>query len=314
MRIAVTGANGYVGRAIADAAHESGHQLVLNHRALDGHVGRETTQVVWGDLEEESVRRALTADIDVLVHCAGVTRSGSEQTLRHTNVTLARRMAQAAQSTGVRRFILLSSTGVYGLPGCRVSEDTEHRPANSYERSKSDGERAIADALIETELCIIRPSNVVGRNRTGAPLLRFLRRVSKGPIVYGRGAQVNYVHVCEVAWATVIAAATEKLVPSVIVNDSVSMEDFVTLARDALGARDVRDLVLPASAAARVRAVLAENRGRHSAVSRTLALVDTTYFVGERAHFVRMPESGVASMKRTLNRLVADYREAGKLA
>ena len=92
MKIAVTGAGGFVGQRLVPFLAEKGQQVVPLHR---------------GDLGAPDFQRA-----DVVIHLAAIAHSGGvdDQEYDEINRALPIRLARAAAEQGVRRFVFLSTT------------------------------------------------------------------------------------------------------------------------------------------------------------------------------------------------------------
>ncbi|MRX49804.1 NAD-dependent epimerase/dehydratase family protein [Paracoccus sp. S-4012] len=156
MRIALTGASGFVGRFIADAAGAAGHEMT----PLSPGTG-------WrlGDSPD------LTGH-DALVHCAflhapGRFRGGEGEDpdgFRRANIEGTLRLFEAAQRDAVSRVVLLSSRAVFDgwPPGTRLTEDLAVRPASLYGEVKAEAEAALPEGG-----CALRATGVYGPARAG---------------------------------------------------------------------------------------------------------------------------------------------------
>ena len=154
MKVLLTGASGFVGRALQDEfRHGDGAYEVLA-------LGRED-----GDLAEDGVAEAAIADArpDAVVHAAariGVVRceDAPEAALR-SNVLATTLVARAASKHGAR-LSYLSSSDVYGA-AVEADEDTLPAPESLYALTKLWGEQAAALAAPEG-LTILRLANPYG--------------------------------------------------------------------------------------------------------------------------------------------------------
>jgi NADH dehydrogenase len=112
MKIAITGGTGFVGRNIARALANEGHQVALIARGRDR--ADPTIQQLPGarfypiglDSPDE-LARALTG-CDAVAHCAGINRELGSQTFRRVHVEGTRNVVGAAQAAGVRKIALIS--------------------------------------------------------------------------------------------------------------------------------------------------------------------------------------------------------------
>lgn len=183
MRILVTGANGFVGRALCSVLDQTEDEVVRAVRTAttpwDVPVGDLNESTHWGE--------ALTQGIDVVVHLAGqvpLTDGAKEfRGDRYTQVNnlgttnLARQCAQH----GVKRFIFVSTVKVLGEGKNEPYRDTDLAvPADAYAISKWEAEQALRQIDAETgmEVVLLRPPLVYGPGVKGN-FLRLMQAIDK---------------------------------------------------------------------------------------------------------------------------------------
>lgn len=112
MKIAITGGTGFVGRNVARALAEEGHEVVLTGRGCDrtdpgiGQLaGGRFVRVGLDDVE--SLADAL-AGAEVVVHCAGINRELGAQTYQRVHIEGTRHVVEAARRAGAAKIILVS--------------------------------------------------------------------------------------------------------------------------------------------------------------------------------------------------------------
>jgi nucleoside-diphosphate-sugar epimerase len=153
----------------------------------------------------------LPTGIDLVIHLAGEKRNPAA--MEAVNHHGTRALAEAAVRAGVRRFVHLSSVGVYGAPkhSGLVDERFPHTPRNAYEASKDAGEAAVREVCRSSgiECVVVQPSNVIGHvPGRSYPLLGLMSMVRSGRLVSFGGVDpwLNYVSLIDVARVTVAAA------------------------------------------------------------------------------------------------------------
>ena len=135
-------------------------------------IGRHVTQALAGnvpiielnaDADDETLEDAMRS-VDV-VHLAAETHSPARR-LRYGRqpATLVKRVLAAAQKTGVRRIVHVSTADVYGPDQfVRVTEKTRLRPIHTYEKLKLQEERWLFETSGDVEVVVVRPARVFGR-------------------------------------------------------------------------------------------------------------------------------------------------------
>ena len=171
--MAVTGANGFVGRSLVRQASALGHEVVGVVRSEAGAktvVGDGGRPVVVPDLVAEALEPALRG-CHGLVHLAQIGAERSGATYEAVNVRGTEAVAAAARATGVPRVVMFSGLGVahYGQ---------KTRCTNRYFLSKLEAEMALFRSGLE--VVVFRPSYVVG---PGDPFVLGVLRELAGGVV-----------------------------------------------------------------------------------------------------------------------------------
>jgi len=174
-RILVTGASGFVGRALVRSLCESGYDVRAASRMPLSAV--EPMPVVgWhrADITTDALDPLLEG-IDGVIHAAGIAHAKAAEA-QHQRVTVegTRRLVEAMRRNGTGRLVFISSiraqVGAYSLR--RVADGHSMAPADAYGRAKRDAEEVVATSGLDTT--ILRPVLVadVGARGNLAALLR----------------------------------------------------------------------------------------------------------------------------------------------
>lgn len=187
-RVLLTGATGFVGRAVQQRLLTDGqYDLTVAVRRASNTPSAVRTAQVAGLMAETDWTEALQG-VDLVVHAAArahVMRDEEVDPLaeyRKVNVDGTVRLARQAAAVGVKRFVFISSIGVNGNTNKKpFTADDEPRPAEWYAQSKWEAEQGLWEIAKEAglEIVIIRPPLVYG---PGAPgnFGSLVRWVSKG--------------------------------------------------------------------------------------------------------------------------------------
>lgn len=198
MKVLVTGASGYIGRAVLRDLEASGHEpvaAVRDPRRLPEHWrGRAVTVL---DLGQDTDWSGAIAGVDGVVHLAGPSDPDgiSEADLIRTIVNGSKRLAEASVSAGVSRFVLVSSVKAMAdtTPVAGVDEKAAPAPTDAYGRAKLAAERAVEAIGAEgagMEVAVLRPAPVYGPG-SGGNLRRMVDFLRTSPPVLPLGITGN---------------------------------------------------------------------------------------------------------------------------
>jgi nucleoside-diphosphate-sugar epimerase len=164
MRVLITGATGFLGRVLTPALTQAGYTVRAATRTPQI-VPEAAEGVIIGDLRLSTNLSAALADVDAVVHLAGienVPRGADETAYRDNNLVSTERLAESAARAGVGRFVFLSSVRAQTGPSSPdiVTEDLAPEPVDAYGRSKLEAEQAILSSGVPG--IILRPVLVHG--------------------------------------------------------------------------------------------------------------------------------------------------------
>ncbi|BBK33341.1 nucleoside-diphosphate-sugar epimerase [Stella humosa] len=193
MKVLVTGAAGFVGRAVVARLMGAGHSVMAAVRNADD-APAGTIACPIGDLAGPVDWRPALAGVDAVAHLAArvhVMREGAadpDAAFAAVNVAATRGLAEAAVAAGVRRFVFLSSVKVMGertTVGRPFRDDDRPAPEDAYGRSKLAAEDLLL-AMPGLEPLILRPPLVYGPGVRAN--LRALARLARSglPLPFGR--------------------------------------------------------------------------------------------------------------------------------
>ncbi len=213
-RVFVTGGSGVVGRALVERLVSGGDEVVALARSRPSEETLRGLGAVpaGGDLFDEDALAAAMAGCSVIYNVAGVNTLCVDDPgpMLRTNVDGPPVVVRAAARAGVGRFVHTSSAATIGeASGVVGREDTPHRGwyLSTYERSKTEGERAVFEAGREAgvEVVCVNPSSVQGPGRSGGTA-RFLLAYLDGRLKVFVPTNVSLVDIADCAEGHVLAA------------------------------------------------------------------------------------------------------------
>lgn len=197
--VVVTGAGGFIGRAMVAQLPGRGWAVRGLVRTLDRHTAARADFLPVGDLAAMADRALVQAvrgaaavvHLAARVHVMEADGASSLAAFRRDNVEVTRRLAHAAVAGGVTHFVFASSIKVNGEatpPGRPFTESDPPDPHGDYAISKWEAERALEGIAEDTGLRItaLRLPLTYGAG-AGANFARLARAVRRGvPLPVGR--------------------------------------------------------------------------------------------------------------------------------
>ena len=232
MKVLVTGASGFVGRAL------------LTRLELAGHGISAITRSEIGNVDGKADWLPHLTDIDAIVHLAArvhvmqdTADAASLSLYRTVNTEGTIRLAEAAREMKVRRFVYVSSIKVNGdrSDGHLTAQDPA-TPRDPYAISKWEAEQALARMASDLDVVTLRPPLVYGPHVKGN-FRRLIEIVDKGiplPLasVHNRRSFINLANLTDaICWG--LTCPTGLYLPSD--KDDKSTADLIRAIAQALG-------------------------------------------------------------------------------
>ncbi len=198
MRVLLTGANGFIGSAIAASLTGRGHEVVAAVRDPEKLTRRfPRATAIAADLNSMTTEAAWLphlAGINAIVNCAGALHDRHGQSLVAIHTDAPRALFRAAAASGIRKVVQISAVSV-GAP-------------TAYAETKLAADRALM--ALNCDWVVLRPSIVYGAGAFGGTAM--LRALAAAPCVIpviGAGNQkVTPIHVDDLASAVAICLET----------------------------------------------------------------------------------------------------------
>ena len=170
MKIYITGISGFLSINLVRYLFNNGYDQIAGIDLVDfDYPERDKIEFLQGDIRNKEDLKKSMKGADIVIHTAAALPLYPPEEIYTTDIIGTRNVLEQAMEYGVKRFIHISSTAVYGVP--------DHHPL--YETDPVDGVGPYGEAKVEAEqicqefrekdLClpIIRPKSFVGPERLG---------------------------------------------------------------------------------------------------------------------------------------------------
>ena len=235
MKFLITGGSGFLGINLIRYLYKHRHEIVsLDIVDFDYPDMKDKIKTINGDIRNKSIVDEANKNIDIVVHTAAALPLYKPEDIFSTDIKGTKNLLEAAEKNGIKRFIHISSTAVYGIP--------DHHPL--YEDDKLDGVGPYGKAKILAEeecfkyrkkgMCVpvIRPKSFIGPERLGVfDLLYDWAKDGRGFPMIGNGKNryqlLDVEDLCEAIYLCATLDAEK-------VNDTfnIGAKEFTTMRED----------------------------------------------------------------------------------
>ena len=170
MNYLITGGAGFLGINLVRYLHSRGHNIAsLDIVQFDYKDMNDKIEIITGDIRNKEIVEKAVKGRGIIVHTAAALPLYKAEDIYSTDIDGTRNMIEAGKRAGIKRFIHISSTAVYGIP--------DHHPLLEDDKLDGVGPYGKAKILAEEEcvkmrkegMCvpILRPKSFIGPERLG---------------------------------------------------------------------------------------------------------------------------------------------------
>ncbi len=170
MNFLITGGAGFLGINLVRYLDSRGYKVAsLDVVPFDYKDMNDKIEIITGDIRNKEIVEQAVQGRDIIVHTAAALPLYKPEDIYSTDIDGTRNMIEAGKRAGIKRFIHISSTAVYGIP--------DHHPLLEDDKLDGVGPYGEAKILAEEEclkmrkegMCvpILRPKSFIGPERLG---------------------------------------------------------------------------------------------------------------------------------------------------
>ncbi len=170
MKIYITGISGFLSINLVRYLLNKGYDQIAGIDLVDfTYPERGKIEFLQGDIRNAEAVRQSMREAEIVIHTAAALPLYSPEDIYTTDVVGTRILLQQALEYGVRRFIHISSTAVYGVPDHHpIVEDDPLIGVGPYGKAKIEAEEVCLEYR-QKGMCvpILRPKSFIGPERLG---------------------------------------------------------------------------------------------------------------------------------------------------
>jgi len=246
VKIAVTGATGFIGVNLCTHLQNSGYEVIAIARDIKKakSVLPVNMQAVQGDLKDQDGLENTFKGCQNVIHLAALFNNpeNSWDDYRDTNVNAVERVILAARAAGVKRVVHCSTVGVaIGKGKPPYDENSPYNPPkwDKYETTKCEGEQmalSYAKQSESPEVVVIRPAQVYGPgDRSKA---KFYKMVKKRILINPGNTLKHLIYIDDLSEAFRLAMLKEGIngeIFTIAGNATTPLKDLILIVGRALG-------------------------------------------------------------------------------
>jgi nucleoside-diphosphate-sugar epimerase len=248
-RVLITGASGFVGFHLTEAAVQAGLEVfacVRSSSVIDQLKGLDIKLTSVDFSDKESIKKNFEENrYDYVIHAAGLTRAKSIDEYTKVNAQYTLNLAEVASLFPIKKFVFLSSLAAIGPiqynSEFAITEANLPQPVTDYGRSKLLAERWIAN-IKGLPLIILRPTAVYGPREKDIYIMFKTLNNGLEPYIGRTNQWLSFVYVKDLAAITVKALTAQTERNMYVISDGKAYDryELASLSKKILAKRTLR--------------------------------------------------------------------------
>ena len=234
MVVFITGASGFIGRAVVIALRAEGHRVVEGRRGRGSGVPGDVIKVDFTRDFDPEIWRPRLIGVDAVVNAVGIIRQRGTQTFDALHFRAPRALFAACIEAGVSRVIQLSALGA------------DQHATSAYHRSKLRADDFLAGLSVSS--AIVQPSLVYGAGGESARLFNTLASLPLIPLPGSGSQRVQPIHIDDLVACVVALLERERWCTGrlpLVGPEAITLREYLGDLRQALGAPPARFINVP---------------------------------------------------------------------
>lgn len=189
-KVLITGGAGFLGINLVRFLLKRGYEVISYDIADFDYPERDKIIEIRDDVRNRNGVKKAMQGVDYVVHAAAALPLYKKEDIFSTDVDGCRNVLEEAKNAGVKRYIQISSTSVYGIPDHHpLVEDDKLQGVGHYGVAKIEAEKLCEEARSnDMSITILRPKSFIGPERLGVFALFYdWAKSGKGFPVLGNG-------------------------------------------------------------------------------------------------------------------------------
>ncbi|MBX0334272.1 NAD-dependent epimerase/dehydratase family protein [Pontibacter sp. HSC-14F20] len=250
-RVLITGASGFVGHHLVEAAVQAGLEVYAAVRPSSDVAHLEPFGIRYTSLDfsntEALVKELEEKQYHYIIHAAGITKAKTEQEYIQVNAGYTQKLALAATKAAIplRKFVFISSLAALGPvvynEATPIHEQNKPQPVTAYGKSKLLAEQYLAE-IKDLPLVVLRPTAVYGPREKDIFIILKTLNLGLEPYISNKPQWLSFVYVKDLTKAVIqsLGAGINHAAYNVSDGNSYDRYALATITKRILGKKSIR--------------------------------------------------------------------------